>query len=87
MQRQQYQEVKDNSDAYFVPNKNVIYETARFNQRIQEANETVALFVTELYALDENCNYGALHDELIRDSPIVGLRNINLAERLQMDKI
>lgn len=86
VQRQQYQAVRDTLDIYFVPRKNIIYERARFNQRVQLANETVDLFVTALYALAENCNYGALHDELIRDRLVVGLRDTSLAERLQMDK-
>uniref|UniRef100_A0A8D0A537 Uncharacterized protein n=1 Tax=Sander lucioperca TaxID=283035 RepID=A0A8D0A537_SANLU len=60
VQRQQYQAVKDTLDIYFVPRKNIIYERARFNQRVQLTNETVDSFVTALYALAENCNYGAL---------------------------
>lgn len=59
---------------------------ARFNQRTQQVKETVDSFVTALYALAENCNYGALHDELIRDRLVGGLRDVSLAERLQMDK-
>uniref|UniRef100_A0A1A8CXN4 Gypsy retrotransposon integrase-like protein 1 n=1 Tax=Nothobranchius kadleci TaxID=1051664 RepID=A0A1A8CXN4_NOTKA len=86
IQRQQYQAVRDALDTYFVPRKNIIYERARFNQRTQQANEAVDSFVTALYALAENCGYGALHDELIRDRLVVGLRDISLAERLQMDK-
>ncbi|XP_061159755.1 uncharacterized protein K02A2.6-like [Syngnathus typhle] len=85
-QRHQYQAVRDTLDIYFVPRKNIIYERARFNQRVQQVNETVDSFVTALYALAENCNYGALHDELIRDRLVVGLRDTSLAERLQMDK-
>ncbi|XP_042070448.1 uncharacterized protein LOC121812411 [Haplochromis burtoni] len=86
IQRQQYQAVRDTLEMYFVPRKNIIYERARFNQRTQQANETVDSFVTALYALAENCSYGALHDELIRDRLVVGLKDISLVERLQMDK-
>ncbi len=49
--RQQYDTVKDTFDKYFVPRKNIIYERARFNQRVQQANETVDMFITALYAL------------------------------------
>lgn len=73
-ERQQYSAVKDTLETYFVPRKNVIYERARFNQRVQQANETVDSFITALYTLAENCSYGALHDELIRDRLVVGLR-------------
>ena len=33
----------------------------------------------------EHCGYGALHNEMIRDSSVVGLQGAALAERLQMD--
>ncbi len=39
-------------------------------------------FVTDLYALAEHCSYGDLHDEMIRDRLVVGLR---YSERLQLD--
>lgn len=87
-QRQQYRAVRDNLYAHFVPRKkrkNIIHERAQFNQKTEQANKTVDSFVTSLYTLDENCSYGPLHDELIRYR-LVGLRDTNLAERLQMYK-
>lgn len=84
--RQEYKTVKETFDMYFVPRKNVIYERARFNQRVQLTNETVDSFITALYALAENCSYGTLHDELIRDRLVVGLRDTGLAERMQLDR-
>lgn len=66
-QGQQYEAVKKGFDTYFVPKKNVIYERAKFNKRVQQPTETVDSFITALYALAENCGYGQLHDELLRD--------------------
>ena len=40
---------------------------ALINQRGQEEGETVDVFITSLYAVAEHCNFGDLHDELIRD--------------------
>nr|XP_061786511.1 uncharacterized protein LOC133577033 [Nerophis lumbriciformis] len=85
IQRQQYTSVKATLERYFVPRKNVIYERARFNQRVQQPNEAVDVFITALHALAENCKYGALHDELIRDRIVVGLRDVSLSERMQLD--
>lgn len=48
-------------------------------------NETVDAFVTALYVLTEYCSYGMLHDELIRDRPVVGLLDKRLSVRMQMD--
>ncbi len=69
-----------------MPKKNVIYERARFNQRVQQTNEPVDNLITALYALAENCNYGALHDQLLRDRLVVGLRDRTLSERMQLDR-
>ena len=42
-------------------------------------------FITELYVLAEQCQFGALKEELIRDRIVLGLRNKRLSEQLQLD--
>ena len=42
-------------------------------------------FITDLYALAEHCGYNALHDEMIRDRLVVGLKEATLSEKLQLD--
>ena len=44
-----YEVVKQKFDTYFNGSKNVIFERARFNQRRQEADESVDEFVTALH--------------------------------------
>lgn len=83
--RKTYKDVKDGFDAFFVPKKNIIYERAKFNQRVQLPGETVDSFITALYGLAKHCNYGQLQSELIRDRLVVGLRNVALSEKLQLD--
>lgn len=41
-------------------------------------------FITSLYALAKHCGYDQLHDEMIRDRIVVGIRNIALSEKLQL---
>ena len=53
--------------------------------RGQEEGEPVDAFITALYSLAEHCGYRALHDEMIRDRIVVGIRNAQLAEKLQLD--
>ena len=65
--------------------RNVIYERARFNQRRQDEGETVDTFITALYKLAEHCQYGQLHDKMIRDRIVVGFKDATLAEKLQLD--
>lgn len=83
---QQYDAVKEGFHPFFVVKKNVIYERARFNMRKQGENESVDSFVTALFSLAEHCKYGPLHDELIRDRLVVGLNDLRLSERMQLDK-
>ena len=85
-QREQYEAVKKGFDSYFVPKKNVLYERARFNKRVQQPGEPVDSFITALHALSENCEYGQLHDELLRDRIVVGLQDASLSEKMQLDK-
>ena len=42
-------------------------------------------FIADLYALAEHCSYGDLHDEMIRDRIVVGIRDFSLSEKLQLD--
>lgn len=77
--------VIDRLERHFVVRRNVIFERAKFNQRQQESGETVDSFITALYCLAEHCGYGALHDEMIRDRLVVGLRDKKLSEQLQID--
>ncbi|KAL7865994.1 hypothetical protein SRHO_G00112410 [Serrasalmus rhombeus] len=84
-ERGTYKGVRDGFQRFFVVKKNVIYERAKFNMRKQSEGESVDSFVTALYALAERCNYGVLHDELIRDRLMVGLLDKGLSERMQLD--
>ena len=79
-----YAPVKAKFDGHFVKRRNVIYERARFNMRRQQEGEAADSFITSLYSLAEHCQYGALHDEMIRDRIVVGIRNTSLSERMQL---
>ena len=78
-----YDRVKEKFDHYFIAKNNVIYERAKFNQRVQGQDEPVENFITDLYRLAEFC--GSLKDEMIRDRLFVGLKNDKLCEKLQMN--
>ena len=39
----------------------------------------------ELYKLADNCDYGLMTAEMIRDKLVVGIRDEPLSERLQLD--
>ena len=77
-----YDTVKSKFESHFVRRRNVVYERAKFNRRVQQENETAEEFITEVH---RHCGYGALHDELLRDKIIVGIKDYKLSEKLQME--
>eukprot|EP00731_Ephydatia_muelleri_P034495 Em0062g18a len=72
-------------DDYFGVRRNVIFERARFNRRDQLEGETADEYIATLFSLAENCEYGGLKDELIRDRLVVGIRDETLSRQLQLD--
>ena len=42
-------------------------------------------FITDLFTLAQHCNYGTLHDEIVRDRIVVGLKGKALSEKLQLE--
>ncbi|UYV81060.1 hypothetical protein LAZ67_19002681 [Cordylochernes scorpioides] len=84
-QLENYDKVIECFESHFIPRRNIIYERARFNQRCQQEGEKVNEFITALHSLAEHCNFGMLHDELIRDRIVVGVRDRALSERMQLD--
>ncbi|UYV73868.1 K02A2.6-like [Cordylochernes scorpioides] len=84
-QNNDYKLVVSKFQNYFIGKRNVIYERAKFNRRSQGESEPVEEFITNLYVLAENCNYGILKEEMIRDRLVVGVKNFNLSEKLQLE--
>ena len=84
-QKKEYGTVTESVTEYFIPKRNVIFERVQFNQRVQLEGENVDSFVTSLHKLAEYCAFGALHNDLIRDRLVVGLRDHKLSEKLQHD--
>lgn len=84
-QSQSFNAVLDRFDKHFVIRRNIIFERAKFNMRKQQAGESSEAFITDLHKLSEFCEYGELHDDLVRDRIVVGVRDDKLSEKLQLD--
>ena len=83
--RKDYSQVLSKFDGLLWHSENVIIERAKFNRRCQLPEEPAEQFIASLYNLAANCNYGVLKGEMIRDRIVVGIRDVSLSERLQMD--
>ena len=70
---------------YFQVRKNLVYERASFNLAYQLADESAEQFITRLCQLAVNCEFGDLKNEMIHDRLIIGIREGQLSERLQME--
>jgi len=68
-------------DTHFEPVKNVIFERSKFNSMRQGAN-TIHQFITELQSQADNCDYGTVKNDLIRDRIVVGVNDKKLREYL-----
>ena len=72
-------------DEDFIPKKNVIFERAKFRNRVQCHGENVETFICALYELSENCQFGDQKDSNIRDSIVIGLSDKIVSQQLQME--
>ena len=69
-------------DCHFAPQVNVPFERHQFRQANQEESETVDQFVTRLFQLAENCDFGDKKSEHIHDQLIDKCRSHNLRKKL-----
>ncbi|XP_077565114.1 uncharacterized protein LOC144180699 [Haemaphysalis longicornis] len=59
---------------HYAPKRSVVTERYRFNQRKQEAHESVTEFVVELKKLAATCEFGAFLEDALRDRLIAGIQ-------------
>ena len=83
--KEEYSKVLEKLNGFFKVRKNVILERAKFNRRNQLPGESAEQYITTLYRLVENCQYGQLAHEMIHDRLVVGISDKALSERLCMD--
>ena len=61
---------------------NITYERYRFNNRAQEAGETINTYASALRALAESCEFGVLKDQLIRERIVCGISENDTRKKL-----
>ena len=72
---------------YCTPKKHVTYERHVFHTRAQGATEGIDAYVTELRRnFARNCEFGELHDSIIRDRIVCGIRSNEVRKRLLREK-
>ncbi|XP_070167571.1 uncharacterized protein [Polyergus mexicanus] len=76
--------VRERFDGFFNGRKNIIYERAKFNMKVQSPRESMEDFITDLCKLADSCEYENFREQLIRDRIVVGVADCRLSERLQL---
>ena len=84
--RNNFKKVMEKFDQHFIPQRNVIFERARFNQRCQEENESIEAYVRALFEFAEHCDFENRKEDFIRDRLVIGLRDKELSQYLQLEK-
>lgn len=69
-------------DAYFLPKRNLTYERHVFFTCSQIEGQSFDLYLAELRRKSENCEFGTMKDDLIKDRIVCGIRNGALRQRL-----
>ena len=50
------------------------------------STESVDDFITDVYRLAEHCEFSELHNEMVRDRIVVGIKDSQLSEKMQLDR-
>ena len=74
-------------ESYCLGKTNTIYERYRFNNRNQDAGESIDTYASNLRSLSDTCNFGALKDEMIRDRVVCGVRDSLRKKLLQVPEL
>lgn len=69
----------------FIPRRNVIFERATLNTRLQQDGESTEDFLTAPHTLSKDFEFGALREEFMRDRLVVGIKDNHLCSKLQLD--
>lgn len=77
--------IKDRFKTYFTPQANITYERYLFNRIVQQEGETFDEFLTKIRTQSAKCDYGVIHDSLLRDKIVIGIRSENVREQLLAD--
>ena len=81
--RRKLSEIMKEFEKYAIGETNETYERYVFNSRDQKEGESINAYVGELRTLAQTCNFcPCLHDSLIRDRIVLGVRAADTRKRL-----
>lgn len=83
-----FDEIVDAVQEYKVPKPSVILQRFKFNNRRQKPEENLRryMYVPELRAMAEHCDYGETLTEMLRDRLVCGLKDERIQQKLLSQK-
>lgn len=81
-EKENLRNIMEKFEGYCNPKKNVTYERHVFNTRNQGQSESIDAYVTDLRKKAKSCEFAQLHDSLIHDRVVCGVRNEQVRLRL-----
>lgn len=74
--------IKQRFRAYFAPKTNITYERYLLNLMAQEEGESFDEYLTKIKSQSAKCGFETLHDSLLKDKIIIGIRSEAVREQL-----
>lgn len=74
--------IKETFTRHFTPKSNLTYERYTFNKVLQKEGETFDEFLTSIKAQAKKCQFDNLHDRLVKDKIVMGIRSNAIREKL-----
>jgi len=68
--------------AHYSPKPSIIVQRFKFHTRFRRPGESVSMFLAELWALAQHCNFGATLDDMLRDRIVCGINDDSIQRRL-----
>ena len=78
--------ILDQLEKHFAPERNILYERYIFHNAEQQPNETIDQYLLRLLRLAEPCRFAGLHDEMLCDRLVLGVRDKAARARLFREK-
>ena len=84
--KNKYDVVKARFTQYCNASRNTMLDRTKFRLRKQEPGESMDDFITSLHSMAQYLGFGGLKNDMIRDQLVMGVRDVKLSHKLQLQE-
>ena len=81
-----FKELVEAMTKHFCPPPSEIVQRFKFNTRLRKPGESVAIYIAELRALSQYCNFGETLELMLHDRIVCGIKDAQTQKRLLAEK-